>query len=167
MAVVPDNIKEHIYQRIKEDMHPPAWLVHAKVGASIAIGGFLSLFLCGQMGLGLSPLAYQVHAVLMDLGGMWGCTAICGALFALVPALFLRLLSSGMQYRIILRTRRPVVAGWLVATGTLLMLRNGPADVLISLALWSIPAIAASLVFGWFISKISSYPPRHNLQIFS
>jgi hypothetical protein len=167
MTEVPDFIKEQIYQRIKNDMQPPAWLVHTKVGASIAIGGFLSLFLCGQMGIGLSSLAHQVHAILMDFGGVWGCTAICGALFALVPALFLRLISSAMQYRIILKKKRPEIAGWIVAAGTVIVLQNGYTEALLPLTMWSIPAIATSLICGWLISRLSSLSLRQNLINFS
>ncbi len=85
MSMVPENIRKEIYRRVQADLQPPKWLLHAKVGSSVAIGGFGSMFFCGQMGIGLSGLAHRVQEMLMTSGGYVGCTILCGVIFAIAP----------------------------------------------------------------------------------
>ena len=167
MTKVPDYIKENIYQTVKADLEPSDWLVHLKVGGSVAVGGALSLFLCGQMGLGLSPLANHVHGLLMHYGGLLGCTALCGILFALVPVLLLKTFSSRVQYLVLLRKKRPLIAGWVLAFGFFLVLRNEQPDVILTIVLWSVPAVLSFYIFGLLVHHLSNFIPRQQSQGFS
>ena len=167
MTKVPDYIKENIYQTVKRDLEPPGWLVHSKVGGSVAVGGALSLFLCGQMGLGLSPLANHVHGLLMHSGGLLGCTAVCGILFALVPVLLLRAISSRVQYLVLLRKKRLLIAGWVLAFGFFLVLRNEQPEIILTMALWGVPAVLSFYIFGWLVHRLSNFIPWQQSQGFS
>lgn len=167
MTKVPDYIKENIYQTVKRDIEPSRLVVHSKVGASVAVGGALSLFLCGQMGLGLSPLAERVHGLLMHYGGFLGCTVLCGVLFAIVPVVLLKLLSSKVQYLVLLRQERLAIAGWVFAFGSYLIISNQQPDVLLTMALWGIPAILSFFAFGWLAHRFSNAIPWQQSQGFS
>ena len=167
MTKVPDYIKENIYQTVKGDLVPPTWMVHAKVGGSVAVGGALSLFLCGQMGLGLSPLANHVHGLLMHYGGPLGCTAVCGILFAIVPVLLLRIFSSKIQYHVLIRKKRPLIAGWVLAFGFFLALHNEQPDFILTMALWGVPAVLSFYIFAWILHRLSKVIPWQESQGFS
>jgi hypothetical protein len=167
MTKVPDYIKENIYQTVKRDLEPAGLMVHAKVGSSVAVGGALSLFLCGQMGLGLSPLANHVHGLLMHYGGFLGCTVVCGILFAAVPVLLLRAFSSKIQFLVLLRKKRPAIAGWVLAFGFFLVFRNQQPDVILTMVLWGAPAVASFYLFGWLVHRLSNVNPWHQSQGFS
>jgi len=158
MTKVSDYIKENIYQTVKRDLVPPGWLVHAKVGGAVAGGGTLSLFLCGQMGLGFSPLANHVHGLLMDYAGLQGCTAVCGLLFALVPVLLLRVFSSSIQHLVLLRQKRPHIAAWVLAFGLFLVLRN-EREVMLTMAIWGVPAVLSFYMLGWLVHRLSNAAP--------
>ena len=156
MAKVPDSIKEDIYRAVKSDMEPDRLVVHSKVGTSVALGGGASLFLCGQMGLGLSPLAVTVHHCLMHYVGYLGCTILCGAIFAIIPVLLLKTLSSKIQFLVLLRKERLAIGGWILSFGLFLEFRNQPQDFLLTIALWGIPALLTFYSFAWLTSYFSN-----------
>ena len=151
MTKVPDYIKENIYQTVKRDLEPSRWVVHAKVATAVAVGGGSSLFLCGQMGLGLSPLAETVHGLLMHYGGFWGCTVVCGVLFAILPVVLLKILSSKLQYLVLLRHEWRAIFGWLMAFGCYLVFRNQQTEVTLTLVLWVTPAFMSFYALGWLV----------------
>ncbi len=153
MAKVPEHIRENIYRQVKRDLEPPLWLIHSKVASAVAVGGGVSLFLCGQMGFGLSPLAHRVHHLLMEYVGFLGCTVVCGILFAIIPALLLRLFSSKVQYLLLFRRQRPVLAGWVLAFGSWLGLRNQDPEALFTLALWGLPAVLSFFACAWLLTR--------------
>jgi hypothetical protein len=159
MSKVPDSIKEDIYRAVKTDMEPSRWVVHSKVGTAVAMGGGASLFLCGQMGLGLSPLAVSVHHWLMHYVGYLGCTFLCGSIFAIIPVLLLKALSSKIQFLILLRKERLAIGGWVLSFGMFLEFRNQPQDFLLTIALWGIPALVTFYSFGWLTSYLSKIAP--------
>lgn len=161
MAKVPDSIKEDIYRAVKSDMEPSRLVVHSKVGSAVAVGGGLSLFLCGQMGLGLSPLAHTVHHALMHHVGYLGCTILCGAIFAILPVFLLKMLSSKIQFLVILRQERLATLSWILSFGIFLELRNQPDDVLLILALWGIPALLSFYSLGWLTWYLSRSHPDY------
>lgn len=155
MAKVPEYIKENIYQVVKRDLEPNRLTVHAKIGFSVVAGGASSLFFCGQMGLGLSSLAHSVHEVLMDYGGYLGCTIWCGVLFALLPVVVLRLLTSHIQYHILLRKERSVIACWILACGFFLVLQSQASNALLAMVLWGLPAVLSFYLLGWSFCQLS------------
>lgn len=157
MNEVSETIKENIYRQVRRDLEPSLGLIHTKVGLAVAVGGGLSLFFCGQMGLGLSPLAESVHRILMDKGGVLGCTVLCGLIFALVPVLLLRASSSAIQFVVILRRKRPIIVGWVLAFGAYLVLRSERADAMLLWCLWGVSAVLSFFVFARLIRTLT-YP---------
>lgn len=146
MRDVPDIIRESIYRRVSRDLRPKRATVHAKIGGAVAVGGAGSLFLCGQLGFGLSSLAETVHIALMDAAGFLGCTVLCGVVFALVPVLMLRLVSSPLQFLVLIRKEWTVAATWMAVFGVAVSLRNGRADEGWVLLLWATAAVVSFAV---------------------
>lgn len=155
MTEVPDHITEYVYRRVQRDLEPPWHIVHAKIGLSIGAGGLVTLFLCGQLGLGLSSLAERVHHALMGVMGFFGCTVVCGILFAVIPVATLRAMSSGIQFLVLIRKKWREVAGWTLAFGSLIAYQNNRSDTLWVLLLWSVTAVASFEVLARLLHRLS------------
>lgn len=155
MTEVPDNIKENIYRRVQTDLCPSRPVVHGKIGAAVALGGLLSLFLCGQLGLGLSPVANSVHHALMAKVGFLGCTVTCGVLFAVVPVLTLRLISSAMQFQALIRKEWKAIVGWVVFFGAAVAFVNGRPDPIWVMMTWTLTAVASFKLLSLLLHQAS------------
>lgn len=155
MKHVSDITKENIYSRIKADLCPSRPVVHAKIGFSVALGGLISLFLCGQLGFGLSNLALRVHHEIMDVAGFLGCTVVCGILFALVPALTLRIMSPPLQFKALIRHEWKALSGWILLFGGIIAYMNNDADPIWTLFVWGIAAIGSFELFSNVLYKVT------------
>lgn len=147
MTQVPNIIKDKIYERVKKDLCPSRPTVHAKIGFSVSLGGLMSLFLCGQLGFGLTDFALQVHHLLMGTAGFWGCTFVCGILFAIVPVVALRLITSSMQFNVLVRNEWKAISGWILLFGGIIAYMNNQSDPVWTVFVWGIAAISS---FGLF-----------------
>lgn len=143
MTEVPNLIKEKIYSHVRADLTPSRLVVHTKIGTSISLGGLVSLFLCGQLGVGLTTLAMAVHSVVMGVGGVFGCTFVCGVLFAIVPVLTLRTISTGVQFWLLVRKEWRAIAGWNLVFGSILAYQSSRSDPLWILLLWLLAAVGS------------------------
>jgi hypothetical protein len=142
------TLRDRIFSSIIGDMQPSAPTVHMKVGASTIVGGFLSLTLCGQFGVALTPFAGAMEGQIMGLMGIIGCSATCGLIFALLPVVLLRALTSPMQFHVLTRHHWGAVMGWMVASGGLFfVVRNQGA--LIDLLSWGLAAGAMYFSMAW------------------
>ncbi|MGE0175117.1 MAG: hypothetical protein AB7T49_20145 [Oligoflexales bacterium] len=156
MPKVSESIRNRIYTMVQRDLEPSRVVVHSKIAGAIFAGGLFSLFMCAQLGYGLSDFSHGTHKVLMDFGGFYGCTAICGLLFSIVPVVVLKLCTSDVQYSLLLRRERWAFVGWITVFGAFLTLRNSRPDSILVLALWGGPALlsfyALSLSLKWIVS---------------
>lgn len=155
MTQVPDHIREHIYRRVQRDLNPPWQVVHAKIGLSIGLGGLVTLFLCGQLGLGLSSLAMRVHHALMGVVGVFGCTFMCGVLFAVIPVAMLRAMSSGIQFQLLVRKKWQAIAGWTLAFGSIIAYQNNQSDAVWVVLVWSVAAVGSFELLARLLHRLS------------
>lgn len=155
MKHISDITQEIIYRRIKTDLCPSRPVVHAKIGFSVALGGLISLFLCGQLGFGLSNLALRVHHQIMEVTGFLGCTVVCGILFALVPAVTLRIMSPPLQFKALIRNEWKALSGWILLFGGIIAYMNNSADPVWTLFVWGIAAIASFELFSSALYKVT------------
>lgn len=154
MKHVSDITKKNIYGWVKADLCPSRSVVHAKIGFSVALGGMISLFLCGQLGFGLSNLALIVHHQIMEVAGFLGCTVVCGILFALVPAVTLRIMSPPLQFKALIRYEWKALSGWILLFGGIISYMNNDADPLWTLFVWGIAAIGSFELFSNTLYKV-------------
>lgn len=119
----------------------------------MALGGLISLFLCGQLGFGLSRLAVIVHHQIMEVAGFLGCTLVCGVLFALVPALTLRLITSSIQFKVLIRHEWKALSGWTLLFGGIIAYMNNDADPKWTLFVWGLAAIGSFELFSNALHK--------------
>jgi hypothetical protein len=149
----PEAVRQTIYGAVRADLEPRPLVVHAKIAAGVGVGGMISLFLCGQLGIGLSGSASAAHAWIMERGGMLGCAVVCGVIFALAPVAMLRLLCSTLQFRAILHRETRALVLWIAVFGLGLALRNDYANPLWELTAWCVAAVASFLLLARLVDR--------------
>lgn len=147
--------REAIYRHVRADLEPSLLVAQAKIGGSVALGGLASLYLCGQLGIALSPAAVAVQSAVMDVAGSMGCTVVCAVLFAVIPVLTLRAIAPGIQFLVLIRRWR-AIAGWTLAFSALLAYQNGRSDALLELLLWAAVVIASFKLLARVVHELSA-----------
>lgn len=146
-----ENIKKSILERVHRDLEPSDGTAYRKTGVALLVGGALSLFLCGQFGMGLTPVASSFsHSVHHGMGPFW-CAALCGALFAIVPVLILRVLASPVQFRALLRKKWQPQILWTISIGALLSYHGAFGFELVAVVIWACAAYAVFRGLGELI----------------
>lgn len=153
MKQVSEISREKIYKRVEADLCPTPRVVHSKIGFSVALGGLISLFLCGQLGFGLTDLALRVHHHIMGFVGFLGCTVVCGILFALVPAVTLRIISPALQFKVLIRNEWKAISGWILIFGGIISYMNNDSDPIWTVFVWGIAAIGSFELFSNVLYK--------------
>ncbi len=73
----PTHVSREIFEFVRKDLNPEYWKILAKLGATHAVVGSLSLLICSQFGMGTGVIVMNTFTSL----GVFGCTVFCGALF--------------------------------------------------------------------------------------
>jgi hypothetical protein len=127
------------------DLEPSQLAVHARVGLATLVGGFFSLVICGQFGLGVTrwadALNHQMHAHLDPLT----CAVACGVLYAIFPIALLRfVLTPPLLFRVILKKHQPVLFLWFAGFGGLLTLMGDHGQGIFEYGAWVVAALIAA-----------------------
>jgi hypothetical protein len=150
---IPSPTEQAILARVRRDLEPPAARVHARLAASVGLGGLVSLFLCGQFGIGMTAAASFVHGAIMAQTGTLGCAAVCGILFALVPVVALRALSGAMLFRVIVSRHFAAAAAWMAGCGALLAGVGRGVVFGQELVAWIAAAVAALFAYSRLLDR--------------
>ena len=154
---VPVNIEKNIKRHVYGDIDPSDGTAYGKSGIALLVGGALSLFLCGQFGMGLTPVATDFsHSIHHGIGPL-ACAAICGALFSIVPVLVLRLLASPIQFRALLRKKWQPQLIWTVAIGALLSYHGNFGFEFVAVVVW----VGAAYAVFRFMGEAIDYGYSH------
>ena len=154
MAEIPQHLDQRTHDLVMADMRPSLLMVYFKSGLAIIIGGVISLFVCGQFGFGLTEFATTTnHNIHMSAGGLF-CAVFCGGIFALLPPIILRSLSSPIQYQALLfrQWNGPII--WLVVFALLFSFHSGFGDGLLHFIAWLASSIFCFLVTGLIVMKV-------------
>jgi len=152
MAEVSSRTKDTVVHTVLRDMRPSLPVLYGKSGLAVLVGGFLSLFVCGQFGVSVSSSALQLHD---HVGGL-SCVIVCGVIFAVAPALILRLLCSPLQFKVITRQSFHVPVFWIVGIGGFLAYHGEQGRELMSFVIWSIAAVAMFEVISRVIDLVTA-----------
>lgn len=109
---------------VDRDLRPNRLYMHTKIACAFVLGGFLSLSICAQFGLGLTPWSFAIQGYLMHFGAVV-CIVACGVLFALFPLILLRLIHRPLQFRLLTRQFSTPLMVWLMATEFSLVMASG------------------------------------------
>lgn len=143
MAETPQHLKDIVVRRVTSDMSPSLLTTYLKSGISVVIGGGLSLFVCGQFGISASHSAHHVHNHLTENIEGIACLLLCGALFAILPAVLLRMISSPLQFRAITRKSFHAPLLWLVSIGGFLAYHGEQGRGILGFLAWAMAAWVA------------------------
>lgn len=90
---VPKDVTERIFNRVRADLNPSAWVVFAKLLGIHVVVGTLSLAICSQFGINPFHTSFSLSEYFMKFGHST-CMLLCGVLFigltVLLGRLFLR-----------------------------------------------------------------------------
>ena len=148
MADTPRQLKEFVAGKIISDLNPSMLTIYAKTGVAVVLGGGLSLFVCGQFGVSASHSAHHVHNHLIENVEGIACLLLCGALFAILPAVILRAISSPLQFRAITRKSFHAPLLWLISIGGFLAYQGEEGRGLLGFIAWCFAA--------WFAFELVS-----------
>ncbi len=149
----PPRVKDLVHGQIFRDFNPPPWKISLKMVLVMLITLPLNLFLCPQFGLGFLE-ASGLRSVLMPyimIFGLYGCMALCGAIFIGTTTLLASFVFRPEEVRAI-KSQRLLQLSFLslLALGSFVCFG---ADVFLSTGLvWLLGAVfggAASLELGW------------------
>ena len=103
MVTINRELDENIERHVSKDLDPSWWSVMWRLLASFVTGGAVSLFFCSQFGIGFSEMAHHLPHKIHAKSGPIQCAIVCGLVFSVLPVAVLRLLSSGLLFRKILK----------------------------------------------------------------
>ena len=153
MLEVSEKTTEKIYSYVKKDLQPTYWGVSWRVALSVAIGGVLSLLFCGQFGLGFSEMArHWNHAVHANMGVVQ-CAIVCGATFAIVPVIVLRIICSGILFRRIIRGYGVVQGLAMLGAGVVMWGTGTFMNEAINIVLWAASAYITYNLLGLIVDQ--------------
>lgn len=143
MTMFSKNTDEMILSHVAQDLTPTLPVVHLKVGLSAILGGLVSLTVCGQFGIGWTSFAQtfseKVHSNMEPIA----CALLCGGLFAVIPAILLRLACSPMLFRTIVRKKFAALALWFGGFGGSLVYHGHHGNDAAPFAAWIFAALIA------------------------
>ncbi|MCB9229114.1 MAG: hypothetical protein H6618_05840 [Deltaproteobacteria bacterium] len=157
MAEVSKKTSAVIYHYVTKDLNPGVFDVVWRVATALFVGGLLSMFVCGQFGIGFSAIAKGWNHAMHAHMGAAQCAILCGSIFSVVPVLFLRLLSSGVLFRKIIRHYSLAQVCMIFIAGSGMYMGGLFMNELINIALWSISAFFSFKLVGMIVDEA----PRH------
>jgi len=156
MVRASEKTKNVIYKAVKKDLEPGILSVLARIAASFAVGGLLSMFICGQFGIGFSEMARNLNHTMHHHAGPVVCSLFCGAVFAVLPVSLLRLSCSGVMFRKISRQYRIIPAGLLTGLAVVVYANNSVAEKLISMGAWAASGILTYYLLSALLDRVSA-----------
>ena len=143
-----------IYDYVSSDLNPIFFRVFWRVGIALLIGGTLSLFICGQFGISLSPLALGWNHLIHAHFGTTQCAVICGVAFSVIPIFLLRILSSGVLFHIIIHQYSGTQASLLLVASIAMYLGGSFMNEVINISVWTLSTFISLNLIGFIIDEI-------------
>ena len=145
----PKNIERAIFEHVEKDLKPTFLTVQTKVAVSAILGGVVSMFICGQFGIGFTSFAeaftHHIHAYMNP----FVCALVCGASYAVFPVLLLRLfLCNPLQFKAIIYRQQTSVFAWYVGFGSLLAYFGHHGTNLLNLFGWVVAALCMTHILA-------------------
>jgi hypothetical protein len=111
--------------RIEKDLVASRWKLSSTYIGGAALGYLISLMICAQCSIGLSPLAWKINSLIHTMPDPW-CPLLCGFIFGFSPTLVSFLYLSRFQHRYLIFRM-----GWLPAlvpliSSALMLLSDDP-----------------------------------------
>lgn len=145
---VTKNTSKTILDAVTRDLEPSTPRVLAHLAVAFGIGGIVSMFFCGQFGVGFSSFAIDFNHSMHSKAGTLLCALLCGGIFALAPVLVLRLTTHPLLFRAIVRRYSFIEGGITLAAGMLAYSHGNFKVEMINVAIWTISAYCVFKIIG-------------------
>lgn len=143
------QVEELVTDYVMRDLNPSWLAAHTKVAAAAVTGGFLSLLVCGQFGVGITPFATAFSDQVHSRMGSMTCAITCGTFFALFPVAVLRFVfCRPLQFKAIIRRRWPTLVLWFGGLGGIMASMGHHGNHLPEFLAWVSAAILATNVLA-------------------
>lgn len=121
----PMDAATHVPGRIEKDLVASRLNLSLTYIGGAALGYLISLMICAQCSIGLSPLAWKLNSLIHTMPDPW-CPMLCGFIFGFSPTLVSFLYLSRFQHRFLIFRM-----GWLPAlvpliSSALMLLSDDP-----------------------------------------
>ena len=156
MHQISEKTNNIIYSYVRSDLQPSLIFVSLRVGLALLLGGILSMFFCGQFGIGFSEIARGWNHTLHAHMGATQCAIVCGVIFSIVPVFFLRICTSGILFRKIIRQYSLVQAAMITIAGSSMYFGGNIMNELINVSVWTLSALISFKLVGFITDEISN-----------
>lgn len=150
MKAIPEHLNLQVHRRIRRDIDPPLTLVFLKVVVATVVGGLMTALLCGRFsGDGGLSIEHLMHRVDIAYADIW-CAALCGSIFAILPVVVLRLITSSVQFLTIFAKHKLLLGINLSGAAAVFFVHEQVSSYALGFVVWT----AGALVAGLLIAKI-------------
>ena len=165
MAELSRRVRENIYANAMRDLRPSLVTLYFKSGLAVLLGGVLSLFVCGQFGMAMTPQAAALSHKLHSSMDVRVCAVVCGVTFALFPVLLLKLMCRELQFRAIVRRGYHAPLVWITGVGALMSYQGDHGREMFTFLLWCVAAWTAFELAGRGIDAVAVQLQRARLGL--
>lgn len=152
---IPKYVENSIKAHVLADLQPSKWMVLLKATAASLLGGFLSLFFCGQFGISIGEWAFDFSQHLpMEMTPL-NCALMCGVVFSVVPVFLMRFaFFNTLQFRAVIQR----YIFWITIPYLLWLpifaSKGSFSEMEVELGLWALTAFFSTLVIGQALRRI-------------
>jgi hypothetical protein len=151
----PKSLSDLIRAKVAKDLEPSPLTVHAKLALACFGGGVLSLLVCGQFGIAITPAAHYISNLIHQNMNPLVCALVCGAVYSLFPVTVMRvLLTSPLEFKAIVSRYRLPIASWYITSGVALATLGHHGNDFISLFIWIVAAIFGAHIVSWTANNL-------------
>lgn len=155
MIDLSNDKKELIYRHVQKDLNPSNLDVIWRLVVAISVGGIFSMLFCGQFGVGFSEMAKGWNHMIHVYMGAIQCVIICGTIFSVAPVFVLRLISSGILFRKIIRSYGLIHGSVIALAGVIMYFGGSIMNELVNISVWSLSAYLAFKLIALLVDEIS------------
>ena len=160
MVTVSEKTSKNIYLFVHRELNPSVMDVIWRLAFTLSFGGVLSLFFCGQFGIGFSSMAKGWNHLVHVHVGATQCAIICGGIFSVFPVLLLRLLTSGILFRKIIRHYGLIQGVMILVAGFTMYFGGSFMNELINIGVWSFSAFVSFKLVGFVVDEFAGFMER-------
>ena len=148
MVTLNRELEQNIESHVSRDLDPSWWYVTWRLLASFLAGGAISLFFCSQFGIGFGEMAHHLPHKLHANSGPIQCAIVCGLVFSALPVAALRLVSSGLLFRKILKDFGAILFIQVMLAGAFMFRFSSFMNEAINILAWTASAYISFRLLG-------------------
>ena len=155
MNQISHETSNKICRYVYNDLNPNIFDIAWRIGGSALTGGLISLFFCGQFGVGFSSMATGCNHLIHGHMGSTKCAIICGMIYSIAPVIFLRILSTRFLFRKIIYQYWKISIAPIIISGFIMCVGGSIMNEYFYASIWAFSACFGFKILSLGIDKIS------------